>query len=173
MAVGSAGRIPVGALTDRFGGRVMFSLVSSATIVPVLFLGLAGHRSLAALLVGGFFLGIGGTAFAVGVPFVNAWFPPQRRGLAIGVFGAGMGAAGRGELGEAARCEAASCRGAGNPPQKVHAKEPKMPSSKPLPHPGDLPVQRGPPRRETYTPIISRSSASCSCERFDWTSRGR
>jgi MFS transporter, NNP family, nitrate/nitrite transporter len=43
------------------------------------------------LLVGGFFLGIGGTAFAVGVPFVNAWFPPNRRGLAIGVFGAGMG----------------------------------------------------------------------------------
>ena len=43
------------------------------------------------LLVGGFFLGIAGTAFAVGVPFVNAWFPPERRGLAIGIFGAGMG----------------------------------------------------------------------------------
>lgn len=91
VVVGSLGRIPVGALTDRFGGRVMFPLVSAVTIVPVLFLGLAGHASLAALLVGGFFLGIGGTAFAVGVPFVNAWFPPNRRGLAIGVFGAGMG----------------------------------------------------------------------------------
>ena len=34
-------------------------------------------RSLAGLLVGGFFLGIAGTAFAVGVPFVNAWFPPR------------------------------------------------------------------------------------------------
>jgi len=43
------------------------------------------------LIVGGFFLGIGGTAFAVGVPLVNAWFPPARRGLAIGIFGAGMG----------------------------------------------------------------------------------
>jgi MFS transporter, NNP family, nitrate/nitrite transporter len=43
------------------------------------------------LLIGGFFLGVAGTAFAVGVPFVNAWFPPQRRGLAIGIFGAGMG----------------------------------------------------------------------------------
>ena len=41
--------------------------------------------------MGGFFLGIAGTAFAVGVPFVNAWFPPERRGLAIGIFGAGMG----------------------------------------------------------------------------------
>ncbi|MFI6560200.1 MFS transporter [Streptomyces sp. NPDC050534] len=91
VVVGSLGRIPVGALTDRYGGRVMFPLVSAATIVPVLYLGLAGHSSLAALLVGGFFLGVGGTAFAVGVPFVNAWFPPERRGLAIGIFGAGMG----------------------------------------------------------------------------------
>ena len=91
VMVGSLGRIPVGALTDRFGGRIMFPLVSLATIVPVLYLGLAGHGSLAALLIGGFFLGIGGTTFAVGVPFVNAWFPPQRRGLAVGIFGAGMG----------------------------------------------------------------------------------
>ncbi|GAA3861413.1 NarK/NasA family nitrate transporter [Saccharothrix violaceirubra] len=91
VVVGSVGRIPVGALTDRFGGRVMFPLVSAVTIVPVLFLGTIGHGSLAALLIGGFFLGLGGTAFAVGVPFVNAWFPPERRGLAIGVFGAGMG----------------------------------------------------------------------------------
>ncbi|WP_435804663.1 MFS transporter [Streptomyces hirsutus] len=91
VVVGSLGRIPVGALTDRFGGRLMFPAVSLATVVPVLYLGLAGHSSLTALLIGGFFLGIGGTAFAVGVPFVSAWFPPERRGLAIGVFGAGMG----------------------------------------------------------------------------------
>lgn len=91
VIVGSLGRIPIGALTDRFGGRVMFPLVSAATIVPVLFIGLWGLDSFAALLVGGFFLGIGGTTFAVGVPFVNAWFPPERRGLAVGIFGAGMG----------------------------------------------------------------------------------
>jgi NNP family nitrate/nitrite transporter-like MFS transporter len=91
VVVGSVGRIPVGGLTDRFGGRLMFPTVSFATILPVLFLGLVGHSSLAALLVGGFFLGIAGTAFAVGVPFVSAWFPPERRGLAVGIFGAGMG----------------------------------------------------------------------------------
>ena len=91
VVVGSVGRIPVGALTDRFGGRVMFPLVSLATIVPVLYLGLAGHTSLAGLLIGGFFLGIGGTTFAIGVPFVTAWFPPAKRGLAVGIFGMGMG----------------------------------------------------------------------------------
>jgi NNP family nitrate/nitrite transporter-like MFS transporter len=91
VLVGSLGRIPVGALTDRFGGRVMFPLVTAATIVPILFIGFFGLDSYGALLVGGFFLGIGGTAFAVGVPFVSAWFPPERKGLAVGIFGAGMG----------------------------------------------------------------------------------
>ena len=91
VLVGSVGRILVGGLTDRYGGRVMFPLVSAATIVPVLFLAFVALDSYALILVGGFFLGIGGTAFAVGVPFVNAWFPPERRGLAVGIFGAGMG----------------------------------------------------------------------------------
>lgn len=88
VLVGSLGRIPVGALTDRFGARAMFPAVSLLTIVPVLFLGLAGD-SFGKLLLGGFFLGLGGTAFAIGVPFVNAWFPPAKRGLAIGIFGVG------------------------------------------------------------------------------------
>ncbi|MGH3361011.1 MAG: nitrate/nitrite transporter [Nocardioides sp.] len=90
VIVGALGRIPVGALTDRYGARIMFPIVSVATIVPVVFIGLLGQDSYLGLLVAGFFLGIGGTAFAVGVPFVNAWFPPERRGLAVGVFGAGM-----------------------------------------------------------------------------------
>ena len=91
VIVGALGRIPVGAMTDRFGGRLMFPVVSFATIIPVLFLGLIGYRSLTGLLVGGFFLGLAGTSFAVGVPFVNAWFSAERRGAAIGVFGMGMG----------------------------------------------------------------------------------
>jgi NNP family nitrate/nitrite transporter-like MFS transporter len=91
VLVGSLGRIVVGALTDRHGGRTMFPIISAVTILPVLFIGFVALDSYALLLVGGFFLGIAGTVFAVGVPFVNAWFPPERRGLAIGIFGAGMG----------------------------------------------------------------------------------
>lgn len=91
VIVGSLGRILVGALTDSYGGRLMFPAVSAITVVPVLFLAFFALDSYALLLVGGFFLGIGGTAFAVGVPFVNGWFPPERRGLATGIFGAGMG----------------------------------------------------------------------------------
>jgi NNP family nitrate/nitrite transporter-like MFS transporter len=90
VVVGSLGRIPVGALTDRLGARRMFPAVALLTVAPVLYLGhFAG--SLAGYLAGGFFLGLAGTTFAIGVPFVNSWYPPQRRGLALGIFGAGMG----------------------------------------------------------------------------------
>ncbi|WP_456596560.1 MFS transporter [Blastococcus sp. SYSU DS0552] len=91
VVVGSLGRIPVGALTDRFGARVMFPLVSALTILPVLFIGYVGNDSYALMLLGGFVLRLGGTTFAIGVPLVNAWFPPAKRGTALGIFGAGMG----------------------------------------------------------------------------------
>jgi MFS transporter, NNP family, nitrate/nitrite transporter len=90
VLVGSLGRIPVGALTDRLGARRMFPTVALLTVLPVLYLGHFAN-SFAAYVVGGFFLGLGGTTFAIGVPFVNAWYPPARRGLALGIFGAGMG----------------------------------------------------------------------------------
>src|SRR5690606_11098934 len=91
VIVGSLGRIPVGALTDRFGGRVMFCAMSALTALPVRFIGLGAHPSLTRLPVGGFCRGIGGAVFAVGIPFVSAWFPPSRRGLTLGVYVAGMG----------------------------------------------------------------------------------
>lgn len=91
VLVGSLGRIPVGALTDRFGGRVMFPVISFCTVIPVLTLGALGLHSLPVIYIAGFFLGIGGTMFAVGIPFVSGWFPPEKRGLALGIFGSGMG----------------------------------------------------------------------------------
>lgn len=90
VLVGSLGRVPVGALADRLGARRMFPAVALLTVVPVLYLGHFAD-SLTGYLVGGFFLGLGGTTFAIGIPFVNSWYPPARRGLALGIFGAGMG----------------------------------------------------------------------------------
>ncbi len=91
ILVGSLGRVAVGALTDRYGGRTMFLAVTLASIVPVLAVGAAGEaRSYPLLLVCGFFLGIAGTIFAVGIPFANNWYEPSRRGYATGVFGMGM-----------------------------------------------------------------------------------
>ncbi len=70
----------------------MFTVLTIASAIPVLLVAFAGSlKSYPLLLVFGFFLGIAGTTFAVGIPFVNAWFEPARRGFATGVFGAGMG----------------------------------------------------------------------------------
>ncbi|WP_335991784.1 nitrate/nitrite transporter [Glycomyces sp. MUSA5-2] len=90
VLVGAVGRIPAGILTDRFGGRTMLTFSCFVSIIPVLLVGLSGD-SYAALLASGFLLGVAGTSFAVGIPFVNAWYPPARRGFATGIFGAGMG----------------------------------------------------------------------------------
>ena len=92
VLVGALGRIPVGALTDRHGGRIMFPVLTMLTVPFVLLVALAGNlKSFPLMLLFGFFLGIAGTTFAVGVPFVNAWYQADRRGFATGIFGAGMG----------------------------------------------------------------------------------
>lgn len=91
ILVGSLGRIVIGSLTDRFGGRTMFIAVTVASILPVLAVGAAGSAgSYPLLLVCGFFLGVAGTIFAVGIPFSNNWYDVSRRGFATGVFGMGM-----------------------------------------------------------------------------------
>ena len=91
ILVGSLGRLVSGPLTDRFGGRVMLIAVTLASIVPVLAVGIAGTMgSYPLLILFGFFLGVAGTIFAVGIPFANSWFEASRRGFATGVFGMGM-----------------------------------------------------------------------------------
>ncbi len=87
VILGSLARIPLGAMTDRHGGRVIFTLLSLIVIVPLMLL--ATFEAYPALLVGALLLGVSGASFAVGVPFVNAWFPPQRRGMALGIYGVG------------------------------------------------------------------------------------
>jgi NNP family nitrate/nitrite transporter-like MFS transporter len=87
VVLGSLLRIPLGALTDRLGGRRVFSAILVYAIFPPLLLGFAD--SYAMLLVAGFFLGVAGAAFAIGVPFVADWFNAERQGFAVGVYGVG------------------------------------------------------------------------------------
>jgi len=92
ILVGSVGRIPVGALTDRYGGRKMFTAISLITIVPVF----AGHlrrqhRFLCAAAGVRILPRNRRHDVRLGIPFVNAWYEKSRRGFATGVFGVGMG----------------------------------------------------------------------------------
>ena len=90
VLLGSLMRIPLGWLTDRRGGRRVFTALMAFTPLPLVGLAL-WHDSLGAILVLGFLLGFAGASFAVGVPFVNGWYPPERQGYALGIYGMGMG----------------------------------------------------------------------------------
>ncbi|MFN2441421.1 MAG: nitrate/nitrite transporter [Thermoanaerobaculia bacterium] len=87
VLLGSLGRIPLGALADRFGGRIVFLFVLIASAVPAFVMG--GVDSYGELLFWGFFIGIALASFSVGIAFVSRWYPPEKQGTALGIYGAG------------------------------------------------------------------------------------
>src|SRR5919199_2360575 len=87
VILGSLLRLPLGIMTDRWGGRRIMTGVLVLVLPALLILSQADSYGL--LLLGGLWLGLGGASFAVGVPFVSRYYPPQRQGFALGVFGAG------------------------------------------------------------------------------------
>ncbi len=87
VVLGSLLRIPVGVLTDRYGGRGMFSAILALSAAPAVLFGYAD--SYWALVGVGFLLGVAGSSFAVGVPFVAGWYRKERQGFAVGVYGMG------------------------------------------------------------------------------------
>ena len=89
VLLGSLMRVPLGILTERHGGRRVFSALLAFTPLPLVALAV-WHDSYAGMLAFGFLLGFAGASFAVGVPFVNRWYPPARQGFALGVYGMGM-----------------------------------------------------------------------------------
>jgi nitrate/nitrite transporter NarK len=87
VLLGSLARLPMGMVTDRFGGRFVFTALLAfsslaAFVVPL-------TTSYAALLLGAFLIGMAGSSFAVGVAFVSRWTPAERQGTALGVYGLG------------------------------------------------------------------------------------
>lgn len=87
VLTGSLIRVPLGIWTDRFGGRVVFFLLMLATVVPIYLIGYATQYW--HFLALGLFVGLAGGSFSVGTPYVARWFGKERKGLAMGVFGAG------------------------------------------------------------------------------------
>nr|WP_297430490.1 nitrate/nitrite transporter [uncultured Actinotalea sp.] len=84
---GALWRLPAGLLADRFGGRRVFLTMLVATAVPTFLVSQAD--SFAVLLVLAFLAGFAGNAFSVGIAWNSAWFPRERQGFALGLFGAG------------------------------------------------------------------------------------
>lgn len=84
---GSLIRVPLGIWTDRYGGRIVFFLLMLASVVPIYMISYATEYW--HFLVLGLFVGLAGGSFSVGTPYVARWFQKERRGLAMGIFGAG------------------------------------------------------------------------------------
>ena len=87
VLTGSLIRVPLGIWTDKYGGRIVMACVMAIT-VPAIYL-MSYATEYWHFLVIGLFVGLAGGSFSVGTPYVARWFPKNRQGMAMGVFGAG------------------------------------------------------------------------------------
>lgn len=87
VLLGSILRIPVGILSDRFGGKKVYIILMLLLLIPVYMV--PRVHSYGVLLFLAFLIGISGTSFAVGIAYSTVWFPPERQGLILGLTGLG------------------------------------------------------------------------------------
>jgi NNP family nitrate/nitrite transporter-like MFS transporter len=87
VLTGSVIRLPVGMLTDRFGGRIVYAVVMLLSAAACFAMSYA--TTFWELMLGSLGFGLAGTAFAVGIAYTSVWFPQQQQGTALGIFGAG------------------------------------------------------------------------------------
>jgi len=87
VLLGSVLRIPIGYWTNRYGARKIFTISFILCLAPVLWLTQAD--SFSDLIIGGFFLGIGGAVFSVGVTSLPKYYPKNRHGFVNGIYGIG------------------------------------------------------------------------------------
>jgi NNP family nitrate/nitrite transporter-like MFS transporter len=87
VLLGSVGRLVMGVLADRYGGRRVMALLLIASMIPTA--GIALSDRYAEIVFWGFLLGLAGSSFSVGVAFTSKWFSPEKQGSALGIFGVG------------------------------------------------------------------------------------
>lgn len=84
---GSVFRLPIGILTDKYGGKIIFSVLLLLCSIPLFLLPFATSFWSFAIL--SFFFGLVGTSFAVGIGYTSIWYPKNWQGRALGIFGMG------------------------------------------------------------------------------------
>ena len=87
VLTGSLIRLPLGMMTDKFGGRIVFFVIMISTVIPIYLISLGTEYW--HYLVTGLFVGVAGGSFTVGIAYCARWFPKDQQGLAMGIFGAG------------------------------------------------------------------------------------
>ena len=87
VLLGSLARLPMGMLTDRFGGRGVFTGLLALSSLAAFVVPLTSTYQ--SLLIAAFLIGMAGSSFAVGAAFVSRWTPAAQQGTALGVYGLG------------------------------------------------------------------------------------
>lgn len=87
VLTGSLLRLPVGMLTERYGGKPVYIGVMLTAAAGCFLTSFA--NSFWSLVAGGLAFGTAGAAFAVGIAYSSIWFPRERQGTALGIFGVG------------------------------------------------------------------------------------
>ncbi|HZF77612.1 MAG TPA: nitrate/nitrite transporter [Acetobacteraceae bacterium] len=87
ILTGSLIRLFLGVWADQYGGRVVFTLVMLAAAVATFLLSYAHDYT--TFLIAALGVGIAGGSFAVGIAYVSKWYPKEKQGTALGIFGAG------------------------------------------------------------------------------------
>jgi len=87
VLTGSLIRVPLGIWTDRFGGRIVMAILMALTVPAIWMMSYA--TEFWHFLTIGLFVGLAGGSFSVGTPYVARWFPKNRQGTAMGIYGAG------------------------------------------------------------------------------------
>lgn len=87
VILGSLLRIPAGFLTNRYGSRWMYTISFFILLLPVFYLSRAD--SFLDLAISGFFLGIGGATFSIGVTSLPKYYPKEKQGTVNGIYGIG------------------------------------------------------------------------------------
>jgi NNP family nitrate/nitrite transporter-like MFS transporter len=87
VILGFVGRLPMGILADKFGGRIVFGSLLLFSLIPAI--GVSLTHSYLSLVVWSFFLGFAGTSFSIGIAFTSRWFRPEQQGTALGLYGMG------------------------------------------------------------------------------------
>jgi NNP family nitrate/nitrite transporter-like MFS transporter len=87
VLTGSLVRVPLGIWTDRFGGRIVMATLMAITVPAIWMMGYATEYW--HFLTIGLFVGLAGGSFSVGTPYVARWFPRNKQGTAMGIYGAG------------------------------------------------------------------------------------
>ncbi|MFQ5863218.1 MAG: nitrate/nitrite transporter [Candidatus Brocadiales bacterium] len=85
--LGSVIRIPMGILADKYGGRIVFTVLLFFCILPLV--GAIFVNSYVMFLICGLFFGVSGTSFIIGITHVSNWYPQTKQGTALGIYGVG------------------------------------------------------------------------------------